>query len=94
MAYGLKASSCHPLKLAFNEMQRSTHFMGKVTNVIHSNKQRTIAQAYLEKWTINLWCDQAKSVWSWLDSNFFNLPDCVHHLKSYILQKTQLKLDI
>ena len=35
--------------------------------------------------------DQAKSVWSRLDSNFFYLPDCVHHFKSYIFQKAFLK---
>ena len=42
----------------------------------------------------HIWCDQTKSVWSRLDSNFFNLPDCVHHFKNYILQKILLKLDI
>ena len=41
-----------------------------------------------------MWFDQAKSVWSRLDSYFFNLLDCVHHFKSCILQKTPLKLDI
>ena len=42
-----------------------------------------------------MWCDQAaKSVWSWLDSNFFNLSECTHHFKSFILQQTPLKLDI
>ena len=44
--------------------------------------------------SLYMWCDQAKSVWSRLDANFFNLPDCVHYFKSYILQKTPLKLDI
>ena len=39
-----------------------------------------------------LWCDQAKSVWSRLNSVFSFLTNCMHHFFSYILQKTPLKL--
>ena len=44
-------------------------------------------------WIIShLWCDQAKSVWSWSNSVFTFLTNCLHHFHSYILQKTPLKL--
>ena len=39
-----------------------------------------------------LWCNQAKSVWSWSNLVFFLLTICMHHFHSYILQKTPLKL--
>ena len=39
-----------------------------------------------------MWCDQAKSVWSRLNSVFSFLTNCMHHFLSYILQKTPLKL--
>ena len=40
----------------------------------------------------NMWCDQAKSVWSLSNSVFIFLTNCMHHCHSYILQKTPLKL--
>ena len=42
----------------------------------------------------NMWCDQAKSVWSRLNSVVIFLTNCLHHFHSYILQKTPLKLVI
>ena len=41
----------------------------------------------------NMWCDQAKSVWSRSYSIISFLLDCNKHLQSYILQKTPLKLN-
>ena len=41
----------------------------------------------------NMWCDQAKSVWSRSYSIFSFLLDCNKHLQNYILQKTPLKLN-
>ena len=41
----------------------------------------------------NMWCDQAKSVWSQSYSSLSFLLDCNKHLQSYILQKTPLKLN-
>ena len=40
----------------------------------------------------NMWCDQAKSVWSRSNSVFIFLTNCMHLIHSYILQKTPLKL--
>ena len=45
---------------------------------------------YRQQWY--LWCDQAKSVWSWSNSVFIFLTNCMHHFHSYILQKNPLKL--
>ena len=39
---------------------------------------------------VGMWCDQAKSVWSWSNSVFIFLTNCMHHF--HILQKTPLKL--
>ena len=39
-----------------------------------------------------MWCDQAKSVWSWSNSVFIFLTNGMHHFHSYILQKIPLKL--
>ena len=38
-----------------------------------------------------MWCDRTKWVWSQSNSIFIFLIDCIHHLKSYILQQTPLK---
>ena len=38
-----------------------------------------------------MWCDQTKSVWSRSNSVFIFLPNSMHHIYSYILQKTPLK---
>ena len=40
----------------------------------------------------NMWCDQAKSVWSRSNSIFIFLTNGMHHFHRYILQKTLLKL--
>ena len=39
----------------------------------------------------NMWCDQAKSVWSRSNLVFIFLTNYMHHFQSYILKKTPLK---
>ena len=46
----------------------------------------------LEKVYQNMWCDQAKTVWSRSNSVFIFLTNCLHHIYSYVLVKTPLKL--
>ena len=39
-----------------------------------------------------MWCNQVKQVWILSNSIFILLIDCMHHLQSYLLQQTPLKL--
>ena len=40
----------------------------------------------------HMWCDQPKSIWSRSSSVLIFLTNCMHHFRSYILQKAPLKL--